>query len=195
MALILFLFYFFASALLFFVFFSLFFRSLSLLHPPVRGWIIGMKEDEAVSVETKRPWHVLPNQRPVICQVVSNQEIYFSYSDPTTKNSLSGTLSTYTMHLMYTQGTDGKRIYTLKKITADGKRTMSAHPARFSPDDKFSRSVKRFYPFDLISMMRHCEAFLPHMRTQAKKKYIQLFLLMITSTRLHIFFLNPEHWC
>ncbi|KAF8468155.1 Nop10 family nucleolar RNA-binding protein [Kalaharituber pfeilii] len=43
------------------------------------------------------------------------------------------------MHLMYTIGPDGKRRYTLKKITADGKRTMSAHPARFSPDDKFSR--------------------------------------------------------
>ena len=45
------------------------------------------------------------------------------------------------MHLMYTLGPDGKRIYTLKKITPSGRRTMSAHPARFSPDDKFSRSV------------------------------------------------------
>ena len=55
-------------------------------------------------------------------------------------------LSTYEMHLMYTLSPDGKRIYTLKKITADGKRTMSAHPARFSPDDKFSRSVKHTTP-------------------------------------------------
>ncbi|KAF8425599.1 H/ACA ribonucleoprotein complex subunit 3, partial [Tirmania nivea] len=43
------------------------------------------------------------------------------------------------MHLMYTLGPDGRRIYTLKKITPSGYRTMSAHPARFSPDDKFSR--------------------------------------------------------
>lgn len=43
------------------------------------------------------------------------------------------------MHLMYTLGPDGKRIYTLEKITADGEITKSAHPARFSPDDKYSR--------------------------------------------------------
>jgi H/ACA ribonucleoprotein complex subunit 3 len=44
-----------------------------------------------------------------------------------------------TMHLMYTLGPDGKRIYTLKKVTESGEITKSAHPARFSPDDKFSR--------------------------------------------------------
>lgn len=43
------------------------------------------------------------------------------------------------MHLMYTLGQDGKRIYTLQKITEDGEITKSAHPARFSPDDKYSR--------------------------------------------------------
>ncbi|KAJ5176781.1 H/ACA ribonucleoprotein complex subunit [Penicillium canariense] len=42
------------------------------------------------------------------------------------------------MHLMYTLGADGKRIYTLKKVV-DGKVSKSAHPARFSPDDKYSR--------------------------------------------------------
>ncbi|KAL6672780.1 snoRNP complex protein [Candidozyma auris] len=39
------------------------------------------------------------------------------------------------MHLMYTLGPDGKRVYTLQKVTADGEITKSAHPARFSPDD------------------------------------------------------------
>ena len=43
------------------------------------------------------------------------------------------------MHLMYYLDADGKRIYTLKKETPAGKITESAHPARFSPDDKFSR--------------------------------------------------------
>ncbi|PWN37411.1 putative NOP10-nucleolar rRNA processing protein [Meira miltonrushii] len=43
------------------------------------------------------------------------------------------------MHLMYSIGTDGKRIYTLKKQTETGAMTMSAHPARFSPDDKYAR--------------------------------------------------------
>lgn len=43
------------------------------------------------------------------------------------------------MHLMYTLGPDGKRIYTLAKTTESGEITKSAHPARFSPDDKYSR--------------------------------------------------------
>ncbi|KAI0319480.1 Nop10p-domain-containing protein [Amylostereum chailletii] len=43
------------------------------------------------------------------------------------------------MHLMYTFDAEGNRIYTLKKTTDEGKITKSAHPARFSPDDKFSR--------------------------------------------------------
>ncbi|SCU98287.1 LAFA_0G16864g1_1 [Lachancea sp. 'fantastica'] len=43
------------------------------------------------------------------------------------------------MHLMYTLGPDGKRVYTLKKLSDEGEITKSAHPARFSPDDKYSR--------------------------------------------------------
>ncbi len=43
------------------------------------------------------------------------------------------------MHLMYYASPDGRRVYTLKKATPEGKPTISAHPARFSPDDKFSR--------------------------------------------------------
>ncbi|TNY22754.1 nucleolar RNA-binding protein [Rhodotorula diobovata] len=43
------------------------------------------------------------------------------------------------MHLMYSAGPDGKRLYTLKKVNAAGVPTRSAHPARFSPDDKYSR--------------------------------------------------------
>ncbi|KAJ3416999.1 Vacuolar protein sorting-associated protein 20 [Chytridiales sp. JEL 0842] len=43
------------------------------------------------------------------------------------------------MHLMYYLNEEGKRVYTLKKTSPDGKTTKSAHPARFSPDDKFSR--------------------------------------------------------
>ncbi|KAI0830868.1 Nop10p-domain-containing protein [Trametes gibbosa] len=52
------------------------------------------------------------------------------------------------MHLMYTLDDKGSRIYTLKKITDSGKITKSAHPARFSPDDKFSRhrvTIKKRY--------------------------------------------------
>ena len=42
------------------------------------------------------------------------------------------------MHLMFSLDPDGKRIYTLKKVQG-GEVTKSAHPARFSPDDKYSR--------------------------------------------------------
>ncbi|KAG5180896.1 H/ACA ribonucleoprotein complex, subunit Nop10 [Tribonema minus] len=52
------------------------------------------------------------------------------------------------MHLMYYMGEDGKRVYTLKKEDPTGSPTVSAHPARFSPDDKFSHqrvvNKKRF---------------------------------------------------
>jgi hypothetical protein len=41
---------------------------------------------------------------------------------------------------MYTLDKDGKRVYTLKKVV-NGEVTKSAHPARFSPDDRYSRCV------------------------------------------------------
>ena len=43
------------------------------------------------------------------------------------------------MHLMYYLDQRGKRVYTLKKFSPTGVPTHSAHPARFSPDDKYSR--------------------------------------------------------
>ncbi|XP_050294339.1 H/ACA ribonucleoprotein complex subunit 3 [Anthonomus grandis grandis] len=43
------------------------------------------------------------------------------------------------MYLMYYLDESGKRIYTLKKIDPYGKPTQSAHPARFSPEDQYSR--------------------------------------------------------
>jgi H/ACA ribonucleoprotein complex subunit 3 len=48
--------------------------------------------------------------------------------------------TTATMHLMYLPEANGSvtRRYTLQKVL-DGQVTKSAHPARFSPDDKWSR--------------------------------------------------------
>ncbi|KAB0791285.1 hypothetical protein PPYR_03085 [Photinus pyralis] len=43
------------------------------------------------------------------------------------------------MYLMYYIDDSGKRVYTLKKTDLVGKPTMTAHPARFSPEDKYSR--------------------------------------------------------
>ncbi|CAO3661653.1 unnamed protein product [Rhizopus stolonifer] len=42
----------------------------------------------------------------------------------------------------------GERVYTLKKVDPNGLPTKSAHPAKFSPDDKYSRhriTIKKRY--------------------------------------------------
>ncbi|KAK4943668.1 snoRNP complex protein [Elasticomyces elasticus] len=63
------------------------------------------------------------------------------------------------MHLMYNQDPDtGKRVYTLKKVL-DGVVTKSAHPARFSPDDKYSRhrvTLKKRYGL-LLTQQSMCD--------------------------------------
>uniref|UniRef100_A0A673BU82 H/ACA ribonucleoprotein complex subunit 3 n=1 Tax=Sphaeramia orbicularis TaxID=375764 RepID=A0A673BU82_9TELE len=43
------------------------------------------------------------------------------------------------MFLQYYLNESGDRVYTLKKVGPNDHPTSSAHPARFSPDDKFSR--------------------------------------------------------
>ncbi|NXX65684.1 NOP10 protein, partial [Spizella passerina] len=43
------------------------------------------------------------------------------------------------MFLQCYENERGERVYTLKKVSPAGLPTHSAHPARFSPDDKFSR--------------------------------------------------------
>nr|XP_029522350.1 H/ACA ribonucleoprotein complex subunit 3-like [Oncorhynchus nerka] len=43
------------------------------------------------------------------------------------------------MFLQFYLNENGERVYTLKKLDLLGQPTSSAHPARFSPDDKFSR--------------------------------------------------------
>lgn len=37
------------------------------------------------------------------------------------------------MYLKYYLNDEGKRVYTLKATSPEGKPTLSAHPARFSP--------------------------------------------------------------
>jgi H/ACA ribonucleoprotein complex subunit 3 len=53
------------------------------------------------------------------------------------------------MHLMFTLNADGKREYTLKKVVS-GEVAKSAHPARFSPDDRYSR-----YDFSTLRTPSH----------------------------------------
>lgn len=43
------------------------------------------------------------------------------------------------MHLKFYLNEKGERVYTLKNVDSSGKPTVSAHPARFSPDDKYSK--------------------------------------------------------
>lgn len=40
---------------------------------------------------------------------------------------------------MYYLNDEGKRVYTLEKETPDSRATISAHPARFTPEDRYSR--------------------------------------------------------
>jgi H/ACA ribonucleoprotein complex subunit 3 len=42
------------------------------------------------------------------------------------------------MLLRYYTGKDGSRVYTLSEKASDNTCTLSAHPAKFSPDDQFS---------------------------------------------------------
>ncbi|WJX84384.1 snoRNP complex protein [Trifolium repens] len=44
-----------------------------------------------------------------------------------------------TMYLQFYINDNGDKVYTTKKESPTGLATQSAHPARFSPDDKFSR--------------------------------------------------------
>lgn len=57
------------------------------------------------------------------------------------------------MYLMYYINEEGKKVYTLEKVAENGREsTVSAHPARFSPEDKYSREriliKKRFGIFE-----------------------------------------------
>ncbi|CDW54674.1 Nop10p domain containing protein [Trichuris trichiura] len=42
------------------------------------------------------------------------------------------------MYLYYYVDEEGKRVYTLKKYDPSGKLTLSAHPARFTPENQYS---------------------------------------------------------
>ncbi|XP_011703312.1 PREDICTED: H/ACA ribonucleoprotein complex subunit 3 [Wasmannia auropunctata] len=57
------------------------------------------------------------------------------------------------MYLMYYLDDKGNRVYTLQKMDPNGKPTLSAHPARFSVEDKYSReriTMKRRFSLLLI---------------------------------------------
>lgn len=77
-------------------------------------------------------------------RIFTNFSSVHAANDPTTHDSRLYLFSTTTahntakMHLMYTLDSQGKRVYTLKKVNG-AEVTKSAHPARFSPDDKYSR--------------------------------------------------------
>lgn len=68
----------------------------------------------------------------------TDEHITNERANDTTPQPTNLAKNTATMHLMYTMSPAGERIYTLKKVN-HGEVTKSAHPARFSPDDKYSR--------------------------------------------------------
>ncbi|XP_954112.1 nucleolar protein (Nop10) [Theileria annulata] len=55
------------------------------------------------------------------------------------------------MYLKYYLDKEGKRVYTLKNLGPNGEHCLTAHPARFSPEDKYSKQrialKKRFNLF------------------------------------------------
>ena len=83
-----------------------------------------------------------PHSRPSITTAQSQNTVGASwnnrYSIHRTSSKLHKTSEQLEMHLMYTLDADGKRLYTLNKVVG-AEVTKSAHPARFSPDDKYSR--------------------------------------------------------
>ncbi|EEB15416.1 H/ACA ribonucleoprotein complex subunit, putative [Pediculus humanus corporis] len=43
------------------------------------------------------------------------------------------------MYLRYYLDEKGERVYTFSKVDPNGRPTSSAHPAKFSPEDKYSK--------------------------------------------------------
>jgi len=83
-------------------------------------------------------------QLRVKCPIKRRRAEHFLYSGTSRSDSAvacwpSRLPSRPAMHLMFYTSETGERVYTLKKQTPGGKPTESAHPARFSPDDKFSK--------------------------------------------------------
>ncbi|KAG9330358.1 hypothetical protein JZ751_025645 [Albula glossodonta] len=81
------------------------------------------------------------------------------------------------MFLQFYLNENGDRVYTLQKVDPSGQATSSAHPARFSPDDKFSRhrvTVKRRFGLLLTQQPRppiHSLENLERDREQSQKEH------------------------
>lgn len=59
------------------------------------------------------------------------------------------------MHLRFCLDENGKRVYTIKMENEEGQYTLNAHPARFSPDDKFSAErLKLKQRFNLLPIQQ-----------------------------------------
>jgi len=64
------------------------------------------------------------------------------------------------MYLMYYLDSNNTRVYTLNKVDPSGRPTFSAHPARFSPEDKYSRqriTIKK--RFGLLATQQPAQAY------------------------------------
>lgn len=60
--------------------------------------------------------------------------------------------------VMYSVDDKGNRIYTLKKMVLDGAITKSAHPARFSPDDKYVIAHSKLWTdYKILKTKSHLE--------------------------------------
>lgn len=112
-----------------------------------------------------KPEHTTKTTAPKAPQPISHgQRATFKVPHPSASNDL------FTMHLMYTVDANGKRLYTLHKIV-EGEVTKSAHPARFSPDDKYSRYVDPSRGCDDGTAHRTNYAYRCRHRVTLKKRY------------------------
>jgi H/ACA ribonucleoprotein complex subunit 3 len=93
---------------------------------------------------------------------------------------IQNTINFAIMHLMYTLDAEGKRIYTLKKV-AGSEVTKSAHPARFSPDDKYSRYANAGQIRGSAQVRKAADFAIIRHRVTLKKRY-GLLLTQLEST-------------
>ncbi|KAH7691532.1 H/ACA ribonucleoprotein complex subunit 3 protein [Dioscorea alata] len=89
-----------------------------------------------------RMWLPNPDPRPVYSSN-PNPLIHKPSKNPSLADARSGggllKFRKFAMYLQFYINENGDKVYTTKKESPLGLATQSAHPARFSPDDKYSR--------------------------------------------------------
>uniref|UniRef100_A0A8R1TNL1 Nucleolar protein 10 n=1 Tax=Onchocerca volvulus TaxID=6282 RepID=A0A8R1TNL1_ONCVO len=81
------------------------------------------------------------------------------------------------MYLKFYLDEEGNRIYTLKATDPQGRQTQSAHPARFSPEDKNSKYriiIKKLFNMLIWEWRRKWRQYIRNRRPPSRLSYQQL---------------------